>query len=186
MVCAGLGRKHFALEWLEHALADPIELLYWAVKGGGAWREESGGAPARIYSTAPAPGTTDAAANGGKDFAFNPPLPEDQSTIIKVPLRQLVNGEMRESIFRLKFPITNRIRQIKPAWPSHAFVVIFKSGHNVLDVIANAILALDTKLILFAPAASHLDSAALELGLETASEVFADRNYLADGSLVPR
>ena len=27
------------------------------MKGGGAWREESGGAPARIYSTAPAPGT---------------------------------------------------------------------------------------------------------------------------------
>jgi 3'(2'), 5'-bisphosphate nucleotidase len=38
-------------------LAPALELLYWAVKGGGAWREESGGAPARIYSTAPAPGT---------------------------------------------------------------------------------------------------------------------------------
>jgi UPF0271 protein len=33
---------------------------------------------------------------------------------------------------------------------------------------------------------SQLDFAATELGLETASEVFADRNYLADGSLVPR
>jgi UPF0271 protein len=54
------------------------------------------------------------------------------------------------------------------------------------DVIANAIFALDPKLILFAPVASHLDTAATELGLETASEVFADRNYLADGSLVPR
>jgi 3'(2'), 5'-bisphosphate nucleotidase len=38
-------------------LAPALELLYWAVKGGGAWREESGGAPARIYSTAPGPGT---------------------------------------------------------------------------------------------------------------------------------
>jgi len=38
-------------------LAPALELLYWAVKGGGAWREESGGAPARIYSTASAPGT---------------------------------------------------------------------------------------------------------------------------------
>src|SRR5205814_1860986 len=43
-----------------------------------------------------------------------------------------------------------------------------------------------SKLILFAPAGSHLDTAATELGLETASEVFADRNYLKDGSLVPR
>ena len=54
------------------------------------------------------------------------------------------------------------------------------------DVIANAVYALDPKLILFAPAGSHLDFAATELGLATASEVFADRNYLADGSLVPR
>ena len=54
------------------------------------------------------------------------------------------------------------------------------------DVIANATFALDPKLILFAPAASQLDYAATELGLQTASEVFADRNYLPDGSLVPR
>jgi 5-oxoprolinase (ATP-hydrolysing) subunit A len=54
------------------------------------------------------------------------------------------------------------------------------------DVIANAIFALDPKLILFAPAASQLDLAATELGLETASEIFADRNYLPNGSLVLR
>jgi UPF0271 protein len=54
------------------------------------------------------------------------------------------------------------------------------------DVIANAVLALDPKLIVFAPLESQLDYVATELGLITASEVFADRNYLADGSLVPR
>jgi UPF0271 protein len=54
------------------------------------------------------------------------------------------------------------------------------------DVIANAVFALDPELILFAPAGSQLDFAATELGLTTASEVFADRNYRADGSLVPR
>jgi UPF0271 protein len=54
------------------------------------------------------------------------------------------------------------------------------------DIIANAVFALDPRLILFAPSASQLDFAAVELGLDTASEVFADRNYLADGSLVPR
>lgn len=54
------------------------------------------------------------------------------------------------------------------------------------DVVANAVLALDPKLILFAPNESEIDYAATELGLTTASEVFADRNYLADGSLVPR
>jgi 5-oxoprolinase (ATP-hydrolysing) subunit A len=54
------------------------------------------------------------------------------------------------------------------------------------DVIANAVFALDPKLILFAPDGSQLDFAATELGLESASEVFADRNYLPNGSLVPR
>ena len=54
------------------------------------------------------------------------------------------------------------------------------------DVIANAVFTLDPKLILFAPSESELDYAATELGLDTASEVFADRNYLANGSLVPR
>lgn len=54
------------------------------------------------------------------------------------------------------------------------------------EVVANAVFALDPKLIVFAPSESELDYAATELGLQTASEVFADRNYLGDGSLVPR
>jgi len=57
---------------------------------------------------------------------------------------------------------------------------------TLADVIANAVFALDPQLILFVPAGSQLDLAATELGLITASEVFADRNYLPDGSLVPR
>jgi 3'(2'), 5'-bisphosphate nucleotidase len=38
-------------------LAPALDLLYWAVKGGGAWREANGGTPERIYSTVAAPGT---------------------------------------------------------------------------------------------------------------------------------
>jgi len=37
--------------------APALDLLYWAVKGEGAWREEKGGPAERIYSSAPAPGT---------------------------------------------------------------------------------------------------------------------------------
>ena len=36
--------------------APALDLVYWAVKGGGAWREEKGSRAERIYSTAPAPG----------------------------------------------------------------------------------------------------------------------------------
>ena len=36
--------------------APALDLVYWAVKGGGAWREERGAPAERIYSVAPAPG----------------------------------------------------------------------------------------------------------------------------------
>jgi 3'(2'), 5'-bisphosphate nucleotidase len=38
-------------------LAPALELLYWAVKGGGAWREAKGATAERIYSAAPPAGT---------------------------------------------------------------------------------------------------------------------------------
>jgi 3'(2'), 5'-bisphosphate nucleotidase len=38
-------------------MAPALDLLYWAVKGGGAWREGNAGSAERIYSSAPAAGT---------------------------------------------------------------------------------------------------------------------------------
>jgi 3'(2'), 5'-bisphosphate nucleotidase len=38
-------------------LAPALDLLYWAVKGGGAWREENESGPTRVYSTEPVPGS---------------------------------------------------------------------------------------------------------------------------------
>jgi 3'(2'), 5'-bisphosphate nucleotidase len=37
-------------------MAPALDLLYWGVKGGGAWREEKNDAPERIYSSARAAG----------------------------------------------------------------------------------------------------------------------------------
>src|SRR3954447_15164177 len=70
--------------------------------------------------------------------------------------------------------------------PHGALYSMAARDRGLADVIANAVRALDPKLIVFAPVESALDYAATELGLDTASEVFADRNYRADGSLVPR
>ena len=57
---------------------------------------------------------------------------------------------------------------------------------KLADAIARAIKSVDTKLILFAPDNTDLARAGEAHGLQIAHEVFADRNYLADGSLVPR
>ena len=54
------------------------------------------------------------------------------------------------------------------------------------EAVTRAILALDRTLFLFAPGESALARAAAELELQVAREVFADRNYLPDGALVPR
>ena len=57
---------------------------------------------------------------------------------------------------------------------------------SLAGAVVRAIAAVDRSLLLFAPGGSALARAGEELGLRVAREVFADRNYLPDGSLVPR
>jgi UPF0271 protein len=57
---------------------------------------------------------------------------------------------------------------------------------SLADAIARAIESVDPKLILFAPDKSELARAGEAHGLQVAREIFADRNYLNDGWLVPR
>ena len=57
---------------------------------------------------------------------------------------------------------------------------------SLADAIARAIHSVDPKLILFAPDNSDLARAGEAYGLQIAREIFADRNYLNDGWLVPR
>jgi 5-oxoprolinase (ATP-hydrolysing) subunit A len=57
---------------------------------------------------------------------------------------------------------------------------------NLANAIARAIESIDAELILFAPDKSELARAGEAHGLRIAREIFADRNYLNDGWLVPR
>ncbi|WP_263064913.1 5-oxoprolinase subunit PxpA [Dickeya dadantii] len=54
------------------------------------------------------------------------------------------------------------------------------------DAIARAVAAVDSSLCLVGLAGSDLIRAGKRAGLKTRQEVFADRSYQADGSLVPR
>ena len=54
------------------------------------------------------------------------------------------------------------------------------------EAIVQAVCRVDPQLIIFAPPASALSRAAEAAELQVAREVFADRNYLRDASLVPR
>jgi UPF0271 protein len=57
---------------------------------------------------------------------------------------------------------------------------------ELADAIVRAVESVDPKLILFAPANSAMERAAEKVKLQVAREIFADRNYLNDGWLVPR
>jgi len=57
---------------------------------------------------------------------------------------------------------------------------------DLADALARATAAIDRRLILFGPPSSELLRAGRQLGLRVAAEVFADRAYEPDGSLVSR
>lgn len=70
--------------------------------------------------------------------------------------------------------------------PHGALYNMAAADRAIADAIVRAILSVDASLLLLAPAASKLAEAATEVGLRVVAEVFADRNYLANGTLVPR
>lgn len=57
---------------------------------------------------------------------------------------------------------------------------------KLAEAIAEAVYKVDPELILFGLAGSELVKAGERIGLRTASEVFSDRTYQADGSLTSR
>jgi UPF0271 protein len=76
-----------------------------------------------------------------------------------------------------------RVNHVKP---HGALYNMAARDQELASAIGRAIVRADPSLILFAPQKSALASAADANGLQIAREVFADRNYLRDGALVPR
>lgn len=70
--------------------------------------------------------------------------------------------------------------------PHGALYTIAVRDEALADAIARAVFALDPALKLFAPNDSALAAAATRVGLRVLLEVFADRNYMPDGTLVHR
>ena len=56
----------------------------------------------------------------------------------------------------------------------------------IADAICNAMFDFDESLVLYGLSGSEMIRSAEQLGIKTASEVFADRSYQNDGSLTPR
>jgi UPF0271 protein len=83
----------------------------------------------------------------------------------------------------IAFAVDMRPNHVKPHGALYNMAVRDK---KLADAIGRAIASVDARLILFAPDKSELARAGEAHGLRIAREIFADRNYLNDGWLVPR
>jgi UPF0271 protein len=93
--------------------------------------------------------------------------------------------------------IVRQVRALQAVAAAHGTRVAHVKPHGALynlaardpvlaGAIAAGVAAVDPALILYGLAGSVMLTAARILGLRTASEVFADRHYQANGALVPR
>jgi UPF0271 protein len=117
------------------------------------------------------PGFDDRANFGRTEMALPP------HEIFTVVVYQL--GAMRA----LAHSLGATIRHVKP---HGALYNMAAKSEEMADAIVRAMKAVDPHLILFAPAHSALSRIATASEVHVAREVFADRNYMPDGSLVPR
>jgi UPF0271 protein len=76
-----------------------------------------------------------------------------------------------------------KVRHLKP---HGALYNMAARDASLAEAIVRAMADADPLLLLYAPDRSALTRAGREGGIRVVAEVFADRNYLNDGSLVPR
>jgi len=76
-----------------------------------------------------------------------------------------------------------RVGHVKP---HGALYNMAARDRTLADAVAGAVARFDPGVVLFGLAGSELIRGGERANLRTASEVFADRSYLADGSLAPR
>ena len=70
--------------------------------------------------------------------------------------------------------------------PHGALYNMAAKNKNIAEAICNAVYDVDSSLILFGLSGSLMIEEGERKGLKVAREVFADRNYMSDGSLTPR
>lgn len=81
------------------------------------------------------------------------------------------------------FSSTGKLHHVKP---HGALYNKAAKDYELAKAICEGIMEVDSELIVYGLANSQLIKAAHDTGLSYAQEVFADRNYQDDGSLVPR
>jgi len=105
-----------------------------------------------------------------------------EMTVSTVEVERLISLQL-ETLASIAARLKVRIRHVKP---HGALYNMSARDRSLADAVAAAVAAFDPKLVLYGLAGSESITAGRAAGLRTASETFADRAYLADGSLAPR
>ena len=97
-------------------------------------------------------------------------------------IRDLVSQQV-QVVAKIVEEFGDRLHHVKP---HGALYNLAATSPETAQAIVAAVRAFDPKCLLVGLSGSCLTDAAMVIGLRAVHEVFADRNYLADGSLVPR
>ncbi|NCI45088.1 5-oxoprolinase subunit PxpA [Sediminibacterium soli] len=106
-------------------------------------------------------------------------------TEMQLPLQE-VYDMVSEQVFRLQQIARQLGATLSHVKPHGAMYNMSAKNAALAHCIAKAVKEADASLVLFGLSGSCSISEAAQLGLSTASEVFADRSYQDDGSLTPR
>ena len=97
-------------------------------------------------------------------------------------IREMVSQQLELSLSVAKSAGVS-LSHVKPHGALYNLAAV---DHKIALTVAETVQALAPDAWLFGLSGSCLIDAGRELGLRTRSEIFADRNYQADGTLVPR
>ena len=134
-------------------------------------RDTVGLAKAHGVAVGAHPGFPDREGFGRRDLGM---APEAVTAFVTDQVRALATIAARQGV---------RLQHVKP---HGALFNVAVADRFIADAIARAVASIDPSLILFGLPGSRLIAAGGAAGLETAREVFADRAYRADGTLLPR
>jgi 5-oxoprolinase (ATP-hydrolysing) subunit A len=106
-------------------------------------------------------------------------------TAMSLPLEE-IERIVTEQVLALREICESRGSQLNHVKPHGALYNQAAKDRDLAHTIANAIKKIDPTLVFYGLSGSVMIDAAAEIGLATASEVFADRTYQSDGTLTPR
>lgn len=124
----------------------------------------------------------------GVSIGAHPGFPDKKNfgrTEMQFPEEDIVSivSEQVYQLLDLVFAMGGKLKHVKP---HGALYNMAARDYSLATAIANAIKDIDDQLVLVGLSGSQSIQAAEAVGLRVVNEAFADRNYLDDGSLVPR